>query len=396
MIVRRREKDKNGDITMKADYESFIDGYVNRLPESVIAEIKESLPSDITKEKLQKIMEEIVAQYNSAKISPGECVGLVSAESIGEPGTQMTLNTFHFAGVAEMNVTTGLPRLIEIFDARKEIKTPMMEIFLNEPYSTSIDHVRKFAAMIKETTFGELVVEYALNLFDQTLTIKLNQALLENFELPAKEIAKLVKSKTKGFEVETKEDEIVFTHKGKPEEVKVLYNLKEKIRDIKVRGVKKIKQVLPVKRGEEFIVLTSGTNLKEILDLKEVDPTRTFCNDLHETFEVLGIEAARQAIINEVHRVIESQGLNIDIRHIMLVADIMCASGEIKGITRYGVVSEKASVLARASFETPIKHLISAALEGEKDTLSSVVENVMINQPVPLGTGLPSLITKLK
>jgi DNA-directed RNA polymerase subunit A" len=83
-------------------------------------------------------------------------------------------------------------------------------------------------------------------------------------------------------------------------------------------------------------------------------------------------------------------------RHIMLVADIMTASGVVKGITRYGVVSEKASVLARASFETPIKHLINAALEGEIDTLASVVENVMINQPVPLGTGLPGLITKMK
>jgi len=108
------------------------------------------------------------------------------------------------------------------------------------------------------------------------------------------------------------------------------------------------------------------------------------------------IEAARQAIMNEVYRVIEAQGLNIDIRHVMLVADIMCASGIMKGVTRYGVVSEKASVLARASFETPIKHLINAALEGEVDHLTSVVENVMITQPVPLGTGLPSLITKMK
>ena len=113
-------------------------------------------------------------------------------------------------------------------------------------------------------------------------------------------------------------------------------------------------------------------------------------------YEVLGIEAVRQAVINEVYKVIEAQGLNVDIRHIMLVSDTMCFSGVLKGITRYGIVSEKASVLARASFETPITHIIEAALVGEKDKLDSVVENVMLNQPVPVGTGLPGLIVKVK
>ena len=212
-----------------------------------------------------------------------------------------------------------------------------------------------------------------------------------------KELAKLLKTKSKGFISETKDYLIIFTQKDKGgENLKEMYGLKEKLKVVKIKGIKGVKQVLPVKRGEEYIILTSGTNLKDILQLSEVDATRTYGNDLREVYEVLGIEAARQAIINEVYKVMEAQGLNIDIRHIMLVADIMCASGAVKGITRYGVVSEKASVLARASFETPIKHLINAALEGEVDRLTSVVENVMINQPVPLGTGLPGLVTKMK
>jgi len=111
---------------------------------------------------------------------------------------------------------------------------------------------------------------------------------------------------------------------------------------------------------------------------------------------VLGIEAAREAIINEVKKVIDSQGLKVDTRHIMLVADTMCVSGQVKGITRYGVVSEKSSVLARASFETPIKHIIRAAVVGEEDMLTSVIENVMLNQAIPVGTGLPGLITKIR
>lgn len=374
-------------------HDTVVDSYADRLPLSAMEEIKQIVPATISKEKLVTILDAIVAMYAAAKINPGEGVGLVSAESIGEPGTQMTLNTFHFAGVAEMNVTTGLPRIIEIFDARKEIKTPMMEIYL-KPVHNTLEKAKKFATEIRETRMGELVKEYGLNIFEQTLSVRFDSALLENFGVVIKELAKLVK--VKSFTVEVKDTEIVFTHKGKPEEVKELYNLKEKIRDVKVRGVKGIKQVLPVKRGEEYVILTSGTNLKEVLEQEEVDASRTFSNDIHEIHTVIGIEAARQAIINEVYRVIEAQGLNINIRHIMLVADIMCASGEVKGITRYGVVSEKASVLARASFETPIKHLVNAALEGEVDRLTSVVENVMINQPVPLGTGLPSLITKMK
>lgn len=377
------------------EQDNLIESYAQHLPASILQEIKESLPNSISKEKTVKIMEETQKAYLLAKVHPGECVGLVSAQSIGEPGTQMTLNTFHFAGVSEMNVTTGLPRIIEIFDATKEIKTPMMEIHLQEKHQ-GLEAVQKFAAKIKETMFGEIVAEYAFNIFEQTLRITLNSAILENFNLTVKEIIEAIKSKTKGFQLQSKDEELLFTYKGKPEEIKELYNLKEKIKGIKIKGIKGIKQVLPIKRGEEYVILTSGTNLKEILLLNEVNAAQTFSNDIHEINEILGIEAARQAIINEVYRVIEAQGLNINIRHVMLVADIMCTDGIIKGITRYGVVSEKASVLARASFETPIKHLITAALEGEVDTLSSVVENVMINQPVPLGTGLPGLVTKMK
>lgn len=381
---------------MKNEHEKLIDEYADRLSNSILHEVKGCIPTNISKADLTTVMETVLAAYGAAKVNAGECVGLIAAQSIGEPSTQMTLNTFHFAGVSEMNVTTGLPRIIEIFDARKEIKTPMMEIYLKAPHHQDIGLLRKFAAKIKETTFGELASEYSLNIFDQVLRIKLSAAVLEDYSLSAKDLAKGIKVKAKGFSIESTDDEIIFTKTGKSEEIKDLYNLKEKIKELKIAGVKGIKQVLPVKRGEEYIILTSGTNLKEILNLPEVDAARTTSNDIYEVYIILGIEAARQAIINEVYKVIDAQGLNIDIRHIMIVADIMCATGEVKGVTRYGVVKEKASVLARASFETPIKHLINAALEGEVDHLTSVVENVMVNQPVPLGTGLPGLVTKIK
>ena len=101
--------------------------YEEKLPSKIIDEVRNNLPKGVSETKLRKIMEAIYDEYKNALVSPGESVGLISAESIGEPGTQMTLNTFHFAGVAEMNVTLGLPRIIEILDGRKELKNPMME-----------------------------------------------------------------------------------------------------------------------------------------------------------------------------------------------------------------------------------------------------------------------------
>src|SRR3990167_409739 len=171
--------------------------YKDLLPVSIIEDIKTSAPKGIAKTKLKKVLDLAVEEYNNMQVEAGECVGIISAESIGEPGTQMTLNTFHFAGVSEMNVTTGLPRIIEIFDARKDIKTPTMEIFLKEPHNTDIDKLRKFAAKIKETTVGELASEYSLNIFDQVLKITVNKALLADYDLSAKELAKIIKAKVK-------------------------------------------------------------------------------------------------------------------------------------------------------------------------------------------------------
>jgi DNA-directed RNA polymerase subunit A" len=208
-------------------------------------------------------------------------------------------------------------------------------------------------------------------------------------------VANALKKGLKGILIKKTDAGLVLKAKSK-ENAGEIYKIKDKIKETYIKGIKGIKQVLPVKRGDEFIIITAGSNLADVLSLNEVDSERTTTNDIFEIENLLGVEAARQAIINEVYKVIEAQGLNVDARHIMLVADTMCTSGSINGITRYGIVSEKASVLARASFETPIKHIINAALIGEVDELNSVVENVMLNQPVPIGTGLPGLITKVK
>lgn len=373
---------------------SIFTEYKTRLPKKILDELKE-YTKDMSEAKIKKIVEATVEEYENARVEPGESVGVVSAESIGEPGTQMTLNTFHFAGVAEMNITMGLPRIIEILDGRSDLKTPMMEIYLNPPYSQGKD-IRKLALSIKETLLHEVVSEFLIDIADSSIELKLDTEKMKELGLTENSIANSIKNGAKGYNLRSTKDSIVLKSKSKEESINKVYSDKEKIKNIHLKGIKGISQVLPVRRGDEYIIITSGTNLKEILELDYVDSTRTTTNNVFEIQKILGIEAARQAIINEVYKVIESQGLDVDIRHIMLVADTMCNSGEVKGVTRYGVVSQKSSVLARASFETPIRHIVNAALIGEEDKLTSVVENVMLNQPIPVGTGLPGLITQVK
>lgn len=371
---------------MKRELKPFED----KLSPKMLEELEQFVPAA----KLAKAAKKVLDEYEDAKVEPGESVGLIAAESIGEPGTQMTLNTFHFAGVAEMNVTMGLPRIIEILDGRKKIKTPMMEIFLKPPYNKGKD-IRKIALEIKETNLGELISEVTVNIIESKVDIRVHQQRMKELGMTMQKIESAVKKKIKSITTKVNNDVLTVKLKGKEErDMNELYKLKEKIKIVYIKGIKGIKQVLPVKRHDEFIIITSGTNLEKIFELNYVDGSRTISNDIHEIGEVLGIEAARQIIIDEVYKVIEAQGLDVDIRHIMLVTDTMCTGGAIKGITRYGVVSEKSSVLARASFETPIKHIINAALLNERDDLNSVIENVMLNQPVPVGTGLPGLSMK--
>ncbi len=373
---------------------SIRDRFRDRLPQSIIKDIEEALPERIAESKVEKIFERALDEYEKMRVEPGECVGLVSAESIGEPGTQMTLNTFHFAGVSEMNVTVGLPRIIEILDAKKNISTPMMEIHLKSPYSKGQD-IKKLALSLKETLLEEMVTRFVINPLGLSIDITLNEQKLAALDLDVKELKKRLRTAFKSFPVEIEGENRLIIGGGKQKmDLKELYKLKEKIKKLYIKGVKNIRQVLPVKKEEEYIIVTAGTSLHRVLALPFVDATRTTTNNIHEVAEVLGIEAARDVILREVLNVIETQGLNVDTRHIMLVADTMCVSGAIKGITRYGVVQEKSSALARASFETPIKHLVAAALAGEVDQLTSVVENVMLNQPVPVGTGLPKLVSK--
>jgi DNA-directed RNA polymerase subunit A' len=333
---------------------------------------------------------DVSGSHKNQKIAPGEAIGIVTAQSFGEPSTQMALNVFHSAGVAEMQITQGLPRLIEILDARKTPSTPTMEIYLDKDYNNEKD-ARVIAEKIKEVRLKEIVSQININFSDRKIEIILDTSAMKSAHLNSERIADTLNEK--GFSTKRREDTLMLDMKDKS--FKEIYKIKEKIKDTLLSGIKGIEQILVVKRDRDFVVLTAGSNLKDIIKFKGIDAERTTTNDLHEICDVLGIEAARQAIMNEIQKVITSQGLDIDKRHLMLVADTLTAAGTVKGITRMGIISDKSSVLARASFETPIKHFVAATKTGKKDKLASVIENIILNQPVPVGTGLPGLLVKV-
>ncbi len=378
---------------------TIYDQYSEKLPKPILEKVKELCSKNkLAESKIKTVLEKTYASYENSKIEAGEAIGVITAESFGEPSTQMILRVFHFAGASEMNITVGLPRLIEIFDARKEPSTPMMEVYLEKKYSQSPSKVKEIAAKVKGNTLEDVASEFLLNIMENNVEVKLSRKKLQELNINSKQISDIVLNNLKTVSIEQDRDSLIIKNTGKSEKLSELYKLKEKCKEIHVCGVKKVSQVFPMKNddSDEYVIYCSGSNLKEVFEIEGVDSTRTTSNNIFEIESVLGIEAARDAIIKEVLKVLDEQGLQIDIRHLMLFADTMTRSGQIRGATRTGITKEKESVLARASFETPIKHLINASLIGEKDTLNSVVENVMLNQPIPLGTGLPGLMAKMR
>ncbi len=333
---------------------------------------------------------DVAGEHFDKPVSPGEAIGIVTAQSFGEPSTQMVLRTFHAAGVQELQVTSGLPRLIEIFDARKQPSTPAMEIYLDKEHNNEKDS-KVIAEKIKEIKLNEILSETKVNFSDKKIELVVSPKALKRTHMGINTVADKLKSNN--YKIDIKNNSLIV--KSSESDFKEIYKLKEKLKETIISGIKGISQVLVIKRGQDFVILTAGSNLKDILDFKGVNKDKSISNNLYEVADVFGIEAARQLIVNEVKKVLESQGLDISDKHISLVADAMTTDGEVKGITRMGIISTKSSILARASFETPIRHFVQSTIKGGRDELRSVIENIILNQPVPIGTGLPGLMVQI-
>ena len=359
-------------------------------PESYIEDLSKAyVKNDLTDDELAELIRKLKQAYDRAHVEAGEAVGTVAAQSVGEPGTQMTMRTFHYAGVTELNVTLGLPRLIEIVDARKEIATPTMDIYFDEDRRDDEEFVRTLANQIGKSTINDILSDFNLNYGTMEVEAVLDSKKIEEKRLDREEINAAIEKAFKKAVINGDKIVIPSSKSDKSDskfEIRELRLLSDKVRDLQISGIKGIGKVI-IRRDEEWIIHTEGSNLKEILDMDGIDHVRTTTNNIHEIGEVLGIEAARQSIINEAQNTLSEQGLSVDVRHIMLVADIMTSEGTVKSIGRHGISGEKSSVLARAAFEETGKHLLHASIRGEVDDLTGIIENIIIGQPIPLGTG---------
>ena len=187
--------------------------------------------------------------------------------------------------------------------------------------------------------------------------------------------------------IQTEED--MKTLAENPPSYTELLQLEDKIRDMRLKGVPNIERAnvqLDDKTGEYYLS-TIGSNLARISDMEGIDRSRTYTNNIIEIYEYLGIEASRQAIVNELQATLDGARLEVDVRHLLMVADVMTSEGEVRAIGRHGVSGTKHSILARAAFEVTVNHLLKAGIIGERDNLTGVAENIIVGQPISLGTG---------
>ena len=309
--------------------------------------------------------------------------------------THNTMNTFHYAGVAEIDVTQGLPRLIELVDARKEPDTPMMTVYLEDEYAEDREKAREVVWALEATKILALG-DVSTNVADMVVRIDLNEeTLLERWPTIdaagpiAEEIAETIED---ALGVDTRHQGMAIEFGPSEPSYRELLQLVEELREIVFKGIEDISRVVIRKEelddGEEFVLYTEGSAFGDVLRIDGVDASRSTCNNIHEIKAELGVEAAREAIINETIDTLREQGLDdVNVRHLMLVADIMTNEGTIESIGRHGISGSKDSVLARAAFEVTVNHLLDAAIHGESDDLNGIIENVIAGKPVSIGTG---------
>lgn len=376
----------------KADADLVLKRYAKEFNPKLLQALKDAFEgTPLPKKAILKIVKKTSEQLVKATVEPGEASGIIAAQSIGEPGTQMTLRTFHFAGVKEQDVTLGLPRLIELVDARKAPATPAMNVYLDKEYRASKEKALEVAREVLFTKVANLV-DYTEIEYEQGIRLFLNKEKVEERKTDIKHIASVVKTGKRTVEFDEKSYTVLVNLEGA--DLATLFAMRNKVLNMRVKGIPGIMRITVTKEGKEWFIQTSGSNLPKTLKIKGVDLVRTTTNNLFEITTTLGIEAARQALMNEIIGTLEEQGLEVDARHIILVTDLMTHKGYIQQIGRHGIAGSKASVLARAAFEITVPTLAAAAIRGEIEGLKGVTENVIVGLPIPLGTGMIDVFMK--
>eukprot|EP00607_Mallomonas_marina_P006975 CAMPEP_0182433886 /NCGR_PEP_ID=MMETSP1167-20130531/66125_1 /TAXON_ID=2988 /ORGANISM="Mallomonas Sp, Strain CCMP3275" /LENGTH=427 /DNA_ID=CAMNT_0024623101 /DNA_START=379 /DNA_END=1662 /DNA_ORIENTATION=+ len=359
-------------------------------------------------------------------IESGEAVGAVGAQSLSEPGTQMTLKTFHFAGVASMNVTLGVPRLKEIINAAKNISTPIITAKLVQ--NNNITSARIVKAKIEKTTLGEVAVYIReVHTSDMSyIAIKLDLSTIKSLHLSVDAftvrwaiLRNITNNNIKCAELRAIKEKHILVDSGRTDRLRVLppeakdtgrgipshkkiyfviQALKAALPSIIVQGIPTVSRAVineEEKKGKKtYYLLVEGYGLQDVMGSPGVDGTDTKSNHILEVQSVLGIEAARTLIASEISYIMSAYGITVDRRHLMLLSDVMTFKGETLGITRFGVAKMKESVLMLASFEKTTDHLFDAAVHSRQDSIVGVSECIIMGVPIPIGTGIFKLLLK--
>ena len=411
------------------------------------------------------LLNTIVLNYNKAIVAPGEMVGMIAAQSIGEPTTQMTLNTFHYAGVAsKSNVTRGVPRIEEILSLSANPKNPSCTVFLKKDEERNQKNAMENMHRLAYTTLRSVVdsIQICFDPDDTKTLIDEDKVIMEQYSAFDKMVSECAGSFESGNDVKKSKwvirmvmnaeamldknitmDDIHFASKNslkddidcifsdynsdklvfririnnllnkkkqltkvnpldQSDEIYLLQNFQDHILDnIVLRGIKNINQVIPRKiennvdfeetsfvKHETWVLDTVGTNLLDILALDYIDPYRTITNDIQEIHKVLGIEAARQAIFNEMSETIESEGTYINYHHLSILCDRMTTNNGMTSIFRHGINNDNIGPIAKASFEETPEMFLRAAKHAELETMRGISANVMCGQEGYYGTGM--------
>jgi DNA-directed RNA polymerase III subunit RPC1 len=372
----------------------------------------------ITKRQLESFTRAAAIKFIHSCVEPGTAVGAIGAQSIGEPGTQMTLRTFHFAGVAAMNVTMGVPRIKEIINAAKTITTPVIEAPLHQ--SGDERHARRVKGRVETIRLGQVAKYFEIVCSEGAVgggfvRVKLSRDTIRNLMLEInphsvrRSILATRKLKLQPGDVTIRSDTVldVCAHDATAtgassrsddsstsanNRLQALRSLAAALPNVVVKGVPGVQRAFVSRDKDAFKILITGTDLRGVMATRGIDGCKVTCNHIIEVERTLGIEAARTCIMGEVHRTMDSYGIKIDRRHMLLMGDVMTFKGEVLGITRFGIAKMKESVFMLASFEKTTDHLFDAAMRGTKDPIEGVSECIILGTPMRIGTGLFKLL----
>jgi DNA-directed RNA polymerase II subunit RPB1 len=416
------------------------------------------------KSALSLLLDTITIDYKRAIVAPGEMVGMIAGQSIGEVSTQMTLNTFHFAGVAsKSNVTRGVPRIEEILSLSSDIKNPSLSIYLKPEDETQKEKAQTIMYMLEHTRLEEIVksIEVCFDPDELNSLISIDKDAISQYMDFEKMVAECAETSLSNDENEKSKwiirmemdpevmleknitmDDVNFTLKNcydeqvscvysdfnsdklifrirmneiisgkgqkkakvnpldQSDQIYILKNFQDQmLNNVVLRGTKGINKVILrkvvdnmvehngiYKKQDIWVLDTIGTNLLDVLGLDFIDNKRTLSNDIVEIYNVLGIEAARQAIYNELVEVVEFDGTYINYHNYSVLVDRMTATSKLISIFRHGINNDNIGPIAKASFEETPEMFLKAARHAELDTFRGVSANVMCGQEGFFGT----------